>query len=231
VLSQRNALLKQLGERGGDAEQLTYWDELLAGRGALLIEARSAATSELERLATRIHNRLTHGQEVLRMVYQPAYDPIPQPQGQYSLPILASADRSGFSRDEICQGFLHKLKTLRGEEIGRGVTTIGPHRDELRFVGNGIDLGSFGSRGQVRTLLLSLKLAEVAWLKERTGEWPVLLLDEILAELDMQRRADLLELLVESEQALLTTTDLKLFDSAFVQGGTVWQVQRGMVTG
>ena len=77
------------------------------------------------------------------------------------------------------------------------MTTIGPHRDELRFLANGIDLTSFGSRGQVRTALLALKLAEVDWMKERTGELPVLLLDEILAELDPNPRSDLLDVLAD----------------------------------
>ena len=89
---------------------------------------------------------------------------------------------------------------MRGEEIARGMTTIGPHRDELRFLSNGIDLGDYGSRGQVRTALLSLKLAEAPWMQERTGQWPVMLLDEILAELDDHRRADLLAYLGECEQ-------------------------------
>ena len=108
-------------------------------------------------------------------------------------------------------GFVSGLRELRSEEIARGVTTIGPHRDELRFLANDIDLGNYGSRGQVRTTLLSLKLAEVNWMKDRTGEWPVILLDEVMAELDLQRRADLLKYVGESEQVLFTTTDLNLF--------------------
>jgi len=109
------------------------------------------------------------------------------------------------------------------------VTTIGPHRDELRFLSNAIDLGDFGSRGQVRTALLSAKLAEVGWLKEKSGEWPVLLLDEILAELDVQRRADLLASQDEVQQVLMTTTDLHLFPADFVERAVVWQVQDGRV--
>lgn len=230
ALSQRNALLKQLAERsGGDADQLSYWDELLAQRGAGLIYARIQAIEELEQQAARIHRRLTHSSEILRMVYQPAYDPLPKQEGQYALPIQTPAYRTGISRDQIQQGFMKKLMASRAEEIARGVTTIGPHRDEVRFLANGIDLGDFGSRGQVRTALLALKLAEVGWLKERTGQWPVLLLDEILAELDMQRRADLQEYLRECEQVLMTTTDLKLFSPEFVGASTVWKIQAGCV--
>lgn len=229
VVTQRNALLKQLAERGGDGEQMIYWDTLLAQRGAFLIQARIRALNELERLSARIHDRLTEGKEVLRLVYRPGYDPAVTSRTQYSLPIETPVDRSSFTEEEIREGFLTRLRTVRAEEIQRGVTTVGPHRDEVRFTANGIDLGDFGSRGQVRTAIMALKLAEVAWMREKIGEWPVLLLDETLAELDIQRRADLLNALGECDQALLTTTDLNLFNEAFVRQCAVWQVQAGCV--
>jgi DNA replication and repair protein RecF len=230
ALTQRNALLKQLSERmGGDPDQLTFWDDLIARRGAQLMVARIATIRDLERSAGRIHARLTHSGEVLRLVYQPAYEPLPQPTGQYSLPILTPVDRTGLSVEQIQEGFCQRLKELRNEEIVRGMTTIGPHRDEMRCLNNGIDLGDYGSRGQIRTALLALKLAEVVWMKEKTGHSPVLLLDEILAELDIQRRHDLLETLYESEQGLLTTTDVKLFDENFVHQATLWEVQGGAI--
>jgi DNA replication and repair protein RecF len=227
ALSQRNALLKLLNERGGDAGQLAYWDELLAVTGASLIFARIQAIQELERLAARVHSQLTRSGEILRLSYLPAYDPLPQPERQYALPLDAPLDRSGLSLEKIQQGFRESLERLRSEEITRGVTTIGPHRDELRFLANGIDLGIYGSRGQARTAMLALKLAEVAWLKEKTGEWPVLLLDEVLAELDVQRRADLLERLADSEQALLTTTDLGAFSPDFIHTAALWRIHAG----
>jgi DNA replication and repair protein RecF len=227
ALTQRNALLKQLNERGGDSSQLTYWDELLTSSGARLIHGRAQAVQELERLAARAHTQLTRSAEVLRLSYQPSYDPLPQPERQYALPLNAPLDRSGLSVEKIQQGFMETLERLRLEEIARGVTTTGPHRDELRFLGNGIDLGIYGSRGQARTALLALKLAEVDWLKKKTGQWPVLLLDEVLAELDTQRRSDLLERLSESEQVLLTTTDLEAFSPEFIRRTRMWRIQDG----
>jgi len=231
ILSQRNALLKLLSERRGDQEQLLYWDDLLAQRGASIMMQRISAVQEMEKSAAQLHHQLSHSQEVLRLVYQPAYDPAStRSEGQYALPLQQVAvRRSGFSLEEIQQGFAKKLLDLRSEEIARGVTTIGPHRDDMRFLSNGIDLEYFGSRGQVRTALLALKIAEVSWLKEKTGHYPVLLLDEILAELDVQRRADLLKVLEEAEQALLTTTDLNLFAGEFVAKNTVWNVSEGQV--
>jgi len=229
ALSQRNALLKLLNERGGDPGQLGVWDETLTRLGAQIILWRIQAVQELERLAARVHHQLTRGKEVLRLAYQPAFDPLPDPQGQFALPLDTPVDRSGLELEEIRQGFLERLEQLRGEEIARGVTTIGPHRDELRFLSNSIDLGDYGSRGQMRTALLSLKLAEVGWMKAATGQWPVILLDEVMAELDLQRRADLLNYLGESEQVLLTTTDLSLFTPEFSDQAEIWQVRAGTV--
>ena len=138
-------------------------------------------------------------------------------------------DRSGLEFEEIRKGFVEKLTRLRREEIARGMTTIGPHRDELRFLANSIDLGNYGSRGQIRTTLLALKMAEVDWMKERTGEWPVILLDEVMAELDLERRADLLSYIGQREQVLFTTTDLNLFAPDFAQQAEIWDVQGGTV--
>ena len=229
AISQRNALLKTLNERGGDPGQLTFWDETLTRLGAHIILWRIQAVQEMERLAARIHHQLTHGAEVLRLFYQPAYDPIPRPKGQYNLPIDTPLDRSNLDLETIRQGFLDHLGKIRAEEIARGVTTVGPHRDELRFLANGIDLGDYGSRGQIRTALLSLKLAEVEWMKERTGEWPVILLDEVMAELDFQHHRDLLKYLVVSEQVLLTTADLAMFTPEFIESAVRWDLQAGMV--
>ena len=229
ALTQRNALLKSLNERGGEASQLGVWDETLARLGAQIVLWRIEAVQQIERLAARVHGQLAHGREVLRLSYEPAYDPLPRPDGQLGLRLDTPIDRSGLRLEAIQAGFLARLEGLRSEEIGRGMTTIGPHRDELRFLANGIDLGDYGSRGQVRTALLALKLAEVNWMKERTGEWPVILLDEVMAELDVQRRADLLGYTSESEQVLFTSTDVKMFTPEFVEKAEIWKVEDGHV--
>ena len=229
LLSQRNALLKQLNDHGGHTHQLAFWDERLAKRGARLIHARILASQELERVAGDIHHSLTRGSEVLRISYHPAFDPAPIPENQMAL-LDAPQDRSQYSVDKIEGGFRERLQDLHQEEIARGVTRIGPHRDELRFLSNGVDLGTYGSRGQVRTSMLTLRLAEVEWIRSKTGEWPVLLLDEVLAELDHDRREDLLARVLQSEQALLTTTDLNLFEQGFVKAAQVWDVKDGRVS-
>src|SRR5215207_9190798 len=229
ALTQRNALLKSLGERGGSSDQLEVWDDALTRLGAQIVLWRIEALQQIEHLASRVHHELTHGSEILRLAYEPAYDPLPKPNGQLGLKINTVVDRSGLDLQEIQDGFRATLSALRSLEIARGVTTIGPHRDEIRFLANDIDLGNYGSRGQVRTSLLSLKLAEVNWMKDRTGEWPVILLDEVMAELDQQRRGDLLKYVGETEQVLFTTTDLNLFTPEFAGKAEIWRVEDGKI--
>lgn len=230
ALTQRNALLKTLAEVGGDKNQLEPWDELLARHGALIMHARILALAALEKQAIPIHQRLTRDLEILQFHYQPSYEPLKKPAGQMALPVQTTLDRTGISSDELERGLLATMKQSTHADIQRGQTSIGPHRDEVRFLSNQIDLGDFGSRGQTRTALLTLKFAEVAWMKQRTGEWPVLLLDEIMAELDPQRRKDLLSVIGQVEQAFLTATDLDMFTPEFVHEHEVWQVNQGIVS-
>jgi len=230
ALTQRNALLKMLNERNGAPNQLDVWDETVTKLGAQIILWRIQAIQEIERFASRIHHELTRGAEILRLAYQPAFDPLPQPENQLGLRLDTPVDRSALDLDSIQKGFSARLKNIRGEEIARGVTTIGPHRDDLRFIINKADVGDYGSRGQIRTTLLALKLAEVEWMHERTGEYPVILLDEVMAELDVNRRADLLKYVSKGEQVLFTTTDTKLFAPEFVEAAEIWNVNAGVVT-
>lgn len=223
-VSKRNALLKQLNEKGGDQDQLIFWDDFLAENGAKIINWRRQAIAELSELSGSHHLNLTGGKEVLKFVYLP------------SLPIandfndLNKAQVNNNHENEIRQLFLNQLKCIRREEIARGVTTIGPHRDDFQFLVNQIDMGVYGSRGQIRTVVMALKFAEKDWFENKTGELPVILLDETLAELDGNRRKDLLGLLGNGSQAVLTTADLELFNHEFIQLCQVWQVEQGAIT-
>jgi DNA replication and repair protein RecF len=115
-------------------------------------------------------------------------------------------------------------------EVQRGSTLVGPHRDDVRFQVNGRDLADYGSRGQQRTAVLALKLAEAIWMEARTGERPVLLLDEVLAELDRTRRALLLDHIGAAEQAILTATDPTMFTASFLAQATQMEVADGRIT-
>ncbi len=227
ALPRRNALLKQLNEKGGDPDQLIYWDDMIVSNGATIIEARLKSIAEFEGFVSQQYQRLTNGKEEIRMEYQPSFNG-GKDKNQLNLEIPAGKEiLPGY--EEIKGQFSARLKDLRGEEIRRGVTTIGPHRDELRFFSNGMDLGVYGSRGQIRTAVMAMKIAETQWLLEKTGELPVLLLDETLAELDEIRRNDLLGSLGLDEQAILTTTDPGLFSDEFKKTCQMWQVNAGVL--
>ena len=120
IISQRNALLKQLGEKGGDPEQLDFWDEQLTRHGALIVQTRAAALDELERLAVPLHRALTRNAETLRLSYRPSYDPAAATNGQIELPMDLPVERGGIALDEIRAGLLRKLRENRADEIAAG---------------------------------------------------------------------------------------------------------------
>lgn len=227
ILTQRNALLKRLAEAPGGIDQLEFWDQQAAEIGAGVFRSRALAVRELEALAAPLHSDMTRGAESLRLEYLPALPASPAAEGQLGLPLTEATEWASWSPAAWRDRLQTSLERLRAEDIERGSTLVGPHRDELRFLSNGIDLRPYGSRGQNRTAMLSLKLAEVDWLLRRTGEWPVLLLDEVLAELDAERRQDLLARVSRSQQAVLTSTDEGLFDEAFRRQATIWRVHAG----
>lgn len=230
VISQRNALLKQLQGRGSIGSQLDFWDTQLCQSGAVVIAGRIRAIEEIEHHAGPIYEQLTGTAEYLRLSYCPDYDPVERPADQLALEIDVPVRRSSISSEEIAAGLQTRLSERRSEEIGRGMTIVGPHRDELRFVSSGVDLGIYGSRGQSRSAVLALKLAEMAWMRDRTGECPILLLDEVMAELDFKRRRDLLTHIDGADQVIMTTTDLDVFEESFRRSAQVWSVTDGRVS-
>ncbi len=229
VLAQRNALLKNLQERTGAADQLEFWDEALCAQGATLMARRARALEEIEQYASALQQELTAENEHLRLAYRPAYDPAKKPGEQLEFGLDVGLRRAAITEAELAAGMRASLHEQRREEMQRGMTLVGPHRDDFRFTLSGVDLGRFGSRGQSRTAVLALKLAEMAWMCDRSGEWPLLLLDEVLAELDPQRRHELLQRINGAEQVLLTTADLDMVMPQFRSQACVWRVSAGTV--
>jgi DNA replication and repair protein RecF len=122
------------------------------------------------------------------------------------------------------------VQQAQAADIARGATSVGPHRDDWRFLLNGRPLSSYGSRGQQRTAILALKMAEIGWMTAVTGEQPVLLLDEVVAELDAQRRAALLQTVQTAQQAVLTATDPAMFTGEFLAQATSLKVEHGRIS-
>lgn len=229
ILGQRNALLKRIAEKDAGPDQLEYWDEQLAGAGAVLIVGRQRLLRELEVKARRVHDDLSGGAEDLELQYRPGFMPTANNTGQLSFDVLGLDLNRQLGVDEVTAQFVEALAATRGEEIARGMTLIGPQRDELRLMVNGHDLGLYGSRGQARTAVMALKLAELEWMREAVGEWPVLLLDEVIAELDAKRRAYLLNRVGGVSQALLTTTEPDIFTADFLAQAARWHVHQGQI--
>ncbi|MCX6019026.1 MAG: DNA replication/repair protein RecF [Chloroflexi bacterium] len=232
ALSQRNALLRQSGERRIDPDELAVWDEQLAPDGVAISLARRRALSELAQLALPLHRELSNAAEFLQIMYQPSFDAT-QPNAvdeAYQIGFDTTQPPAGMNEADLCKAFQTALTTRRSEELARGVTLTGPHRDEFRFIANGMDLGEFGSRGQQRTAVLALKLAQVAWMRERTKEEPILLLDEVLAELDPHRRRCLLRHIGDSQQTVITTTDIHQLEREQLPDAASLTVRLGVIS-
>jgi len=200
VVEQRNHLLKLICEGRADDGQLEFWDRELVEHGTYLTEQRGSTIDDLNRLAETIHYDISSG-ERLHIDYLPSYK----------------------------NDFAMELSALRGREIERGMSLLGPHRDDMGFLASDVDMGTFGSRGQQRTVALSLRLAEARLLQDETGEQPVMLLDDVLSELDASRRHHLLSSVASYQQVLITTTDLDHFDPDFLSRSALFHVSAGSI--
>ena len=236
VLAQRNALLRNLAERGGDAgEQLRYWDEKLVESGSLVVARRQWFINELEKDAALVHLDLSGGVERLHLRYLPSFDPGQKPTNAHSpYPSTQVLRERGVSYpdlsvDQARASFLAHLYASRSRDLAAGMTLIGPHRDDLGFYLGERNLRTYGSRGQQRTAALASKLAEVAIMTRVSGEAPILLLDDVMSELDATRRAMLLEVIPTVKQAIVTTTDWAPFSSALLANANRLHLSEGQL--
>lgn len=215
IVSQRNRLLRQIALGQSRVDELAFWDQEMVKSGSYIVFQRQQALGKLNELASPIHDQLSGGKENLNIHYHRSID-----SG------VAEFDDLG----DVEQIFNEALSAARERDLARGVSSIGPHRDDLKFIVNEVDMGSYGSRGQQRTVALSLKLAEAKFMLTQTGEAPVLLLDDVLSELDMERRQHLLQAVSDYQQVLMTTTDLDRFPSDFLSRAEKFTVENGTIT-
>jgi DNA replication and repair protein RecF len=231
TLTRRNAVLRHLREYGGDSQQLEPLEEVLARNGVFITSTRRRLVDALNVYADRLHQELTGGTAWLHLQYLPSFDPLKPPVENHHLDIEEQHPESAIEDVEgYIQHYRVMLSSSRSQEMTRGVTLMGPHRDELRFTSNNVDLGIYGSRGQQRTAVLALRFAALRWLEHISGESPVFLLDEVLAELDRERRNYLLDLLGEVEQTILATTDADMFPDEFRKHSVIFKVSQGIIT-
>ena len=200
VLIQRNALLRRVRENGRPDSSLSVWDEELASNGALLLQERARAVAALGARADSWFRDLGGWGQHLQITYRPGIAD-GQAEPLHNLPAQGD-DALG----RIHAAFCRALEDAAPRERILGMSLVGPHRDDLAFVVDGVDLNTFGSRGQQRLAALSLKLAELDLMSGATGARPILLLDDVLSELDQQKQASVLRVAAASGQTLLTVT-------------------------
>lgn len=234
VLTQRNYLLKSLKGRGYDEAQLLFWDQRLVQHGAYLIVRRQQVIQQLDEFVQRIHPQLTGETERLRLEYDASVQLERRPGTAYqmALPTEPGTDTASASTrlQDVAALFADQLRAIRVKEQEQGISLVGPHRDNLRFLVNGVDMNVYGSRGQQRTIALSLKLAEVEWTAQERKDKPVLLLDDVLSELDAAHRRYLLDAIDQAQQVIITTTDFTPFNEEFLSRATLWRVCAGRIT-
>ena len=214
ILKQRNAVLKDIRERLAAPDDLSPWDAQLARSAAYIVTRRIAAVAQLGALSARVQAVLAAGEE-LALAYE-----------------IAGAGAEDFAEDDMTES-LHvwynkMLCEGRARDIARAATGVGPHLDDLVLRVGGMSLRSYGSQGQQRTGALALKLAELFYLQENIGEAPILLLDDVMSELDADRRRALLDFIRhERIQTFITATDAAYFPTErmgtyrYVEAGTV----------
>jgi len=214
ALQQRNNLLRKLREKRKNLDLLSIWDQQITGFGSKIIKKRLESLKKLAILAKLMHRKITSNQETLELKYISSCEPVEEKM-----------------EEEIRNIFQEKLEKIRQEEIARGMTLVGPHRDDFAAFINGINVKNFGSQGQQRTSVLALKLAELEFMKSESGEYPLLLLDDVMSELDQERREHLLKVVKQKIQTFITTTDLKDFPEEFLQEANLYQIKKGQLTG
>ncbi|HEY7346892.1 MAG TPA: DNA replication and repair protein RecF [Ktedonobacterales bacterium] len=215
VQAQRAALLRRIRENQEDPRSLAFWDEQFVTLGGTLMLERARLIERVNTGARGFYEQLSGGAEEIQVIYRPSFAGAGAP-----------TDRTV---ESLTSAFRAELSTLRRREIHAGVNLLGPHRDDVAFLSQQMDLAVYGSRGQQRSAALATKLAELHFLQEETGEQPILLLDDVLSELDEERRSYLLGMVRGLEQVLLTTTERAALPADLLSDAACYTVVAGAI--
>jgi DNA replication and repair protein RecF len=212
VLEQRNSVLRDRKLGRSNVGSLEEWDEQIVTYGSIMIEKRLTFLKRLSEIAEPIYDQLSGGTEKLEIKYEASIK-VEEPKGQEDI-------KAVFRRDVL---------RSRDHDLARGTTNKGPHRDDIAFRVNGMDVRYFGSQGQQRSAALAVKLAEIGLVEEIVGESPVALLDDVGAELDEQRRSHVFEQTMGRCQTLVTATSVRELPDEVMSKATVFNVIAGKV--
>ena len=212
VITQRSALLKRIRDHQEDPRSMEYLDEKLTEWANLIIYERRRMVDALNQHVDALQGIISGGREHLQIVYRPSF----------------SVD-ANWNTMEALEHYRQQLRDVWRKEMNQGVCLLGPHRDDLEFVVNDVNMLTYGSRGQQRTAALSAKFAELAFMRAATGEEPILLLDDVFSELDASRREYLLRQVLEREQTLITATDYSSFPEEILAQAHRYEVIAGEI--
>lgn len=213
VLKQRNTYLKQLAiKKKQPDEYLDVLSEMLSELASKIVFHRLDFMKQLEALAIPIHDQLSLGREKFSVLYQA------------TIPL-----EDGLTPSQMKEIYMNQFKKNQTREADQATTLIGPHRDDLIFYLNEIPVQTYGSQGQQRSTVLSLKLAEIELMKLSTGEYPLLLLDDVLSELDDDRQTHLIKAIENKVQTFITTTSLDGIKQQFINEPVVIPIEKGTI--
>lgn len=230
VLAQRNALLRAIRREEASADGLGFWDGQLAELGTRVMAARLVLVRDLAARIPEVHDIVAPEEERADQVVLSYVDTLKES--------WSAADRAAVSDQAsvaelaalLHEPFRRRLTDVRQKELWNGVSLVGPQRDDLRVTLRGVDVAAHASRGQQRTIILALKLAERDLLGENDAPTPIVLLDDVFSELDPDRSARALDLLLDRGQVLVTTADEGSLPAARRRGVPVWQVGDGSLS-
>lgn len=206
IRAQKNNLLK---DEKFDYALLQVYNEQLAIAGANIIYLRKKFLSEIEKIASKKHSNISE-EETLKMIYSSTFE-------------------TGETVEEILENYKIALEENYEDERRRGQSLIGPHRDDIIFFINDKESTKFASQGQQRTIVLALKMAEIDIIKEKVGTSPILLLDDVLAELDDLRQNYLLNSIDKETQTIITSVDTLFFNEEFLRDVKIFKINNGKV--
>lgn len=210
ILFQRNNLLKRSKYNTDSLKTIDVWDEQLVEIGTQLIIDRKKFVSRLSDISTDIHKKLTESNETLSVKY------------------LSSIKLANGEVEDLKERFTNTLNKSLKKDIEKGTTGVGPHKDDIEILIDDMSCRVYGSQGQQRTAALSLKLAEVDLIKEEIGEYPVLLLDDVLSELDEKRRKSLIRTFKDIQTIVTSTDDIDI-DEIESESKSVFLIENGRI--
>ncbi len=222
IKTQRNNFLKDfkgnINLSSSQEELLSVWDEQISVTGSNIIHLRHKYLKEIQEIANLKHKNISLEQEDLVLEYNSTVA------GNFN-----ARNDEILSPEIILKKYQQKIKEKRNEEIIRAQTVEGPHRDDVSFYINNTDAKAFASQGQQRTIVLAIKLSEIDFIEKIAGESPILLLDDVLAELDKTRQNYLLNAIKPETQTIISTTDTSGFDEKFLEDMEVFHIESGKV--